>query len=122
MEKHEEFLDKGKGIKKNGPDYDSVTNRPVPIQPQFGDRANVEWLPIEPLHTCLLGPTNDCWKKLRKAQPEKIRQFERDKGLKPHGMGGTYHGPDCRRIISEEWLAELTSKLNDTSLSRPIVR
>ena len=62
---------------------------------------------------------------LRKAQPEKIRQFERDKGgteASCHGMGGTYHGPDCRRIISEEWLAELTSKLNDTSLSRPIVR
>ena len=122
VEKHEEFLAKGKGIKKNGPDYDSVTHRPVPFQPQFGDRATVEWLPIEPLHTCLLGPTNDCWKKLRKAKPEKIRQFERFKGLKPHGMGGTYHGPDCRRIISEEWLAELTSRLDDTSLSRPIVR
>ena len=121
-ESYEKFMKEAKGDKKRGPEFKSVTSKPISLQKQFDKKENVVKLPIEVLHVVLLGPPNDLLKRLKKLFPLKMIQFYRRYKIKPHGRGGSFHGPDIRKIMSEKVLLTLVNILDDPSVSDPVVR
>ena len=75
---------------------------------------NMENIPISKmypppqLHCGILGPGNDCLKKLEQIFPVEMAKFRKDRHIKGSGPGGDYNGPTLKSIM-----ANTNGKLDD---------
>ena len=58
--------------------------------------------PPPQLHTGILGPVNDCLKKLQEIFPSEMEKFRKDHHIKGSGPGGDYNGPTLKSIIANK--------------------
>ena len=94
--------------KKTLKNFYSVKHLPMQVTKEMEGTPISKIYPPPQLHTGILGPANDCLKKLQQIFPAEMEKFKKDRHIKGSGPGGDYNGPTLKSIM-----ANTNGKLDD---------
>ena len=88
--------------KKSLKNFHSVKNMPMQVTENMEGTPISKIYPPPQLHTGILGPANDCLKKLQEIFPAEMEKFKKDRHIKGSGPGGDFNGPTLKSIMGNK--------------------